>query len=436
MKFILRLPIFILITLFINQSEAREIQPKWQSNKEDWPTFQARHCRWERGIPCKTIPEDQGKPPPRSAEENAIEIASGMLMGPIQKPRGFKVTWGAKPGIKAAVRPRINITSKPSPRLSTHSERVPLLPPSPKPKPKALGRLQRVNGKVGYLLGDTDPPILGEEPKAKRIRLEDFNTSRSSTESELNTSTDTRVINRTESINNSDIEDAIDEIKNIYEDKTFENSELDIREEIENYNYSSACEKVSFREYYALRHYKESGYLEINKALRTGEISSDVKIEIDEVYSALNRNSDINIALRDNGEIISEEQSTVSQLYRGEVRDRDDFFSKIVANSIIEIDSFFSTTSDEEIITEFNTEELDDDQINVTYTIKYQHGRTNSTDLTKILGDSENERVFLPKSRFLIVRVEISADGKSVEVKMFAISPENTYSTLYTPAAS
>ncbi|WP_145574746.1 hypothetical protein [Yersinia alsatica] len=425
---------FSLTILIINDIDARPIEPKRRVG-QDWKEFQHQHCKWRVGHECKKVPENEGKLPPRTSEEIALEVGTGILtMGPTPQPKGFKVGIGAKP----AVKPQIG-APKPSLRFSTTSERSPLLPPSPKPKPKVSGKLQRVNGKVGYLLGDTDPPTLGQEPQAKRIKLEDFNTGRSSTESELNTSTDIRVINRTESINNSDIEDAIDEIKNTYEDKTFENSELDIREEIENYNSSSACEKVSFREYYALRNYKESGYLEINKALRTGEISSDLKIEIDEVYNALNKNSDINIALRENGEIISEEESTVSQLYRGEVRNRDEFFAQIVANSVIEIDSFFSTTSDEEVIVEFNTDSLSDEQINVTYTIKYQQGRTNSTDLTKILDDTENERVFLPKSRFLIVRVEKSADGKSVEVKMFAISPENTSSTsstLYTPAAS
>lgn len=431
----------LLTLLFLNTANSREAQPIWQSNKESWSTYQSRHCKWEQGVPCKKVPKDQGKIPPKSAEEIALEVSTGVLtMGPTPQPRGFKVgigkpgSSGTRPGI-STTRPRVEV-SKPSPRINPNSERTPLLPPSPKPKSKVSGRLQRVNGKIGYLLGDTDPPILDAGPSAKRIKLENFNTNGNSTESESTINADTRLINRTESIDADDIEDIIDEIKSLYDEKTLENNELDISEEIENYNSSSACEKVSFREYYALRNYKENGYLEINKAMRTGEISNEVKIEIAEVYSALNQNSDISISLRDNGEIISERASTVSKLYRGEVRNRDEFFSQVVAESVIEIDSFFSTTSDEEVIVEFNTDDLTDEQINVIYTIKYQHGRTNSTDITRILGDTEEERVFLPKSRFLIVSVKKSDDGESVKVRMFAISPENTSSALYTPAAS
>ncbi|OWF81335.1 hypothetical protein B4903_07665 [Yersinia frederiksenii] len=102
-------------------------------------------------------------------------------MGPTPQPRGFKVGIGAKSGISGA-KPRVAV-SKPSPRVSTSSERAPLLPPSPKPKPKVSGRLQRINGKVGILLGDSNPPTLGGEPSAKRVKLDLLdNHSSSSTE--------------------------------------------------------------------------------------------------------------------------------------------------------------------------------------------------------------------------------------------------------------
>ncbi|WP_145576516.1 hypothetical protein [Yersinia alsatica] len=417
----------LLTLLFINTANSREAQPIWQSNKEDWPAFQARHCKWERGIPCKTIPEDQGKPPPRTAEENAIEIASGMLMGPMQKPRGFKVTWGAKPSIKPTVRPRINITSRPSPRLSPSSERAPLLSPSPKPKPKISGRLQRINGKVGILLGDSNPPTMGGETSAKRVKLELLDSHSSSSTEVYDVEGDIAIeknkIDRIETIKQDEVASIKEEIKSIYSQQTLDNSELDINDEIEHYNSTLAHEKITFREYFAIRNYQEGRFVEINNAMRGGSSNDELNVEITEVQTALDNHSDINISIREDGYIISEEESTVDEVYRGEVRDRAEFLEQVTENETIKIDSFLSTTADEEMISQFNSDDLEDGQVNVSYTIRYYLGRTTSTDVSDILDESGNERIFLPRSRFLVTHVE-EVDTSTFKVNLLALCDE------------
>ncbi|WP_128821829.1 hypothetical protein [Yersinia entomophaga] len=91
MKLTITFSTLLFTTLALNISHGREAQPRWQSNKESWSNFQSRHCKWERGVPCKTVPKDQGKAPPKTDEEIAFEISLGVLsMGPTPQPEGLK----------------------------------------------------------------------------------------------------------------------------------------------------------------------------------------------------------------------------------------------------------------------------------------------------------------------------------------------------------
>lgn len=440
MSSIIKLLTMLLTLLFFNTANSREAQPIWQSNKESWSTYQSRHCKWEQGVPCKNVPKDQGKTPPKSAEEIALEVGTGILtMGPTPQPRGFKVGIGAKSGISGA-KPRVAV-SKPSPRVSTSSERAPLLPPSPKPKPKpkpkVSGRLQRINGKVGILLGDSNPPTLGGEPSAKRVKLDLLdNHSSSSTEAydvEGDIAIEKNKIDRIKTIKQDEVASIKEEIESIYSKRTLDNSELDIDDEIQRYNSTSAHEKINFREYFAIRNYQEGRFVEINNAMRNGSASDDLEVETSEFYTALDNHSDINISLREDGHIISEEESSIAEVYRGEVRERAEFLSAVVPEESIQIDSFFSTTADEDLIAQFNSDDLADGQINVRYTIKYYIGRTNSTDLGEILDDAIDERIFLPKSRFLVIDVEESAEDSTFMVNMLTLADEPPPSSPFQP---
>lgn len=155
--------------------------------------------------------------------------------------------------------------------------------------------------------------------------------------------------------------------------------------------------------------------------MRTGNITPELQIEISEVYNALDRNSDMNITLRESDNAPPPEESNVSILYQGETRNRAEFLAKIKPDTTIDIEPFFSTTSDEEVINDFKTDDLQEGQINVSYMIKYHEGLTNSTDISEILGDAEQERIFLPHSRFNIDKVTEVDNGETVEVEMTAL---------------
>ncbi|OWF88607.1 hypothetical protein B4914_06535 [Yersinia entomophaga] len=215
-----------------------------------------------------------------------------------------------------------------------------------------------------------------------------------------------------------------EELEVIYGKTKLDECNLNIDDEIQRYNSNFSHEKINFREYFAIRNFQEDRFVAINNALRNGTTNDGLETEITEVYTALDNHSDINVSLRESGYIISEEESSVSEVYRGEVRDRAEFLSKVIPEETIQIDTFLSTTADEELIDQFNSQELEEGKINVRYTIKYFLERTNSTDISELLDEPGEERIFLPKSRFLVTNIEESADGSSFKVDMLALTDE------------
>ncbi|MDA5543109.1 hypothetical protein PGS62_03990 [Yersinia rochesterensis] len=422
--------IIIYTVISIKIVHSRLVEPKYQSNKESFSQYQARHCQWESRHSCKTVPEDQGKSPLKTGGEVALEIGLGILSGgPTPQPKGFKFR---VPGVKLTAA-KISPPKVPrTPSIQGSGENIPLLTGSH--KPKTSGMLERVNGKVGYLLGDTRPPTLGDEPIGAESSGSSspwlINTDLPFTEEEIAlgeeigaaAATELHIITRVESIDESNFDMVKEEIESIYSKKTLDRNQLDIEEEINSYNRIPLNDEVSFREYYALRNYKEIGYVGMNKAMRTGDVTPDVEIEINEFYRTLDKFSDINIAAREQGHIATDENSTISQVFRGEIRNRAEFLAKIKPGKKIEVDAFFSTTSNEKVIMDFNSNDLSGDDANIRYTIKYQHGRTNSTNISRILNELEEERIFLPRSRFYIVEVIEEDDGETIEVRMFAIA--------------
>ncbi|CNH58386.1 ADP-ribosyltransferase exoenzyme [Yersinia thracica] len=416
--------ILIYIVISIKIVHSRPVEPKYQSNKESFSQYQARHCKWENRMACKEVPEDQGKTPPLTSEDIALDVGLGILTGgPTPQPKGFKFSVGKLP-----VKPTAKVPT--TPKLSTTTERTPLLPAMA--KPKAKGVVRRVNGKVGYLLGDPNAPKLGEEPPIKRARVDSSDLDSSSSDisdtssiKESDAEDDNiqqpekskfTIIHRRSPIQESEIEIAIEEIKSIYSEEFWHDTQLDIKDEISGYNKLRTNKEISFQDYFALRDYTEDGYARINNSIRSKNIMPDIKIEIDQLTNALMRHSDINISLKNRSfrNLTTEITDTV---YRGEVRNQAEFETQIIEEEIYNNDSFFSTTSDEEYITNFNTEDLNDGEVNVRYTIHYPKGLTYSTDVSALLDNSEETRIFLPDSRFLVTKIEVIGDG-TIAVEM------------------
>ncbi|EKN6179244.1 hypothetical protein DVQ78_22015, partial [Yersinia enterocolitica] len=186
-----------LIILFIHDTHARPIEPKRRVG-QDWKEFQHQHCKWRMGHTCKEVPEDEGKLPARTDEETALEVGLGLLLGgPTPQPRGFKFSIGKlpiKPTTKAPSPTRISTATKPS----ANTEKTALL--SVSSKPKAKGILKRINGSIGYLLGDPNAPSFSGEPQIKRLNID-------TSESNVDSDSGSYYEYDTSSMKESDIED-------------------------------------------------------------------------------------------------------------------------------------------------------------------------------------------------------------------------------------
>ncbi|ELI8294106.1 TPA: ADP-ribosyltransferase [Yersinia enterocolitica] len=413
--------ISILTFISIKTSHSREAEPKHHFNKESFSQYQARHCKWETGYTCKDVPKDQGMPPPRTSEEIALEVGLGLLAGgPTPQPKGFKFSIGKLP-IKTTA--KVPATPKPG----TITERTPLL--STTAKPKAKGTIRRVNGKIGYLLGDPEAPQLGEEPPIKRVRVvesesesESSSIKESGAEESSSQKSETSkftVIHRRAIIQESEVATAIEEMESIYGKEFWLDTQLDINDEIEGYNQLSNHEKISFQDYFALRDYSEDGYVRINNAMRSKSLSRKIQIEIEQLNNALKRHSDINISLR-NRSFKNLNIDNTDIVYRGEVRNRAEFEAEIEEEEIYNNETFFSTTSDEDDITDFITDNLKEGEVNVRYTIHYPKGMTYSADVSALLENNEGTRIFIPHSVFLVTEIKV-IDNETVEVEMRAL---------------
>ncbi|EMU5278023.1 ADP-ribosyltransferase [Yersinia enterocolitica] len=424
-----------LIILFINDTHARPIEPKRRVG-QDWKEFQHQHCKWRMGHTCKEVHEDEGKLPTRTDEETALEVGLGLLLGgPTPQPRGFKFSIGKlpiKPTTKAPSPTRIST----APKLSANTEKTALL--SVSSKPKAKGILKRINGSIGYLLGDPDAPSFSGEPQIKRLNID---TSESNVDSdsdsyyEYDTSSMKEsdieddnyqqsekskftVIHRRNPIQESEIEVVIKEMESIYSEEFWHETNLDIHDEIEKYNILSTNKSISFQDYFAFRDYTEAGYVRVNNAVRSNNITPEVKIEIEQLTNALNRHSDINISLRNRSfKYLSAENTDV--VYRGEVRNKVDFETQIIEEETYSNESFFSTTETKEYAMSFNMDNLEDGEVNILYTIHYPKGMTYSTDISALLENNEETRIFLPHNIFLITEIK-TIDNETIEVEMRA----------------
>ncbi|HEI6845851.1 TPA: hypothetical protein SJ485_000913 [Yersinia enterocolitica] len=424
-----------LIILFINDTHARPIEPKRRVG-QDWKEFQHQHCKWRMEHTCKEVPEDEGKLPARTDEETALEVGLSLLLGgPTPQPRGFKFSIGKlpiKPTTKAPSPTRIST----APKLSANTEKTALL--SVNSKPKAKGILKRINGSIGYLLGDPNAPSFSGEPQIKRLNID---TSESNVDSdsgsyyeydtssmkESNIEDDNyqqseksklTVIHRRSPIQESEIEVVIKEMESIYSEDFWHETNLDIHDEIEKYNILSTNKNISFQDYFAFRDYTEAGYVRVNNAIRSNNITPEVKIEIEQLTNALKSHSDMNTSLK-NRSLKNLSYDNIDIVYRGEVRNKVDFETQIIEEETYSNESFFSTTETKEYAMSFNMDNLEDGEVNILYTIHYPKGMTYSTDISALLENNEETRIFLPHNIFLITEIK-TIDNETIEVEMRA----------------
>lgn len=207
-------------------------------------------------------------------------------------------------------------------------------------------------------------------------------------------------------------------MESIYSEDFWHETNLDIHDEIEKYNILSTNKNISFQDYFAFRDYTEAGYVRVNNAMRSNNITPEVKIEIEQLTNALNRHSDINISLRNRSfKYLSAENTDV--VYRGEVRNKVDFETQIIEEETYSNESFFSTTETKEYAMSFNMDNLEDGEVNILYTIHYPKGMTYSTDISALLENNEETRIFLPHNIFLITEIK-TIDNETIEVEMRA----------------
>lgn len=137
------------------------------------------------------------------------------------------------------------------------------------------------------------------------------------------------VIHRRSPIQESEIEVVIKEMESIYSEEFWHETNLDIHDEIEKYNILSTNKNISFQDYFAFRDYTEAGYVRVNNAIRSNNITPEIKIEIEQLTNALKSHSDMNTSLK-NRSLKNLSYDDIDIVYRGEVRNRAEFEAEIV----------------------------------------------------------------------------------------------------------
>lgn len=152
-----------------------------------------------------------------------------------------------------------------------------------------------------------------------------------------------------------------EEIKQIYGQDILDKIPLEINEETKNYN-RSAWEKISFESWFAIRNYKEEGYVRINSVLRSGAaITGDDLIETEQLTNALR-------AISSARDITNEPTDKI--LYRGEIRNLVEIHASFEAGETFINKSFLSTSFDKDVISNFTSNQLETGDVNVEYQIE------------------------------------------------------------------
>ncbi|CNI82605.1 MULTISPECIES: ADP-ribosyltransferase [Yersinia] len=208
----------------------------------------------------------------------------------------------------------------------------------------------------------------------------------------------------------SEISDALNELTSIYSEDFLQNvTQLDIHDEIKNFNQLSAYRKVNFIDWFAFRDFKEDGYVRINNFLRESQgEQQNVRSNVFQMKLSLMHLT-----------MLQAMQPTVQQtLFRGEVRS---LFSTSnwTEGSIFSTKSFMSSSQDEDVAWSFCGDKttLDNDSINVLFEI-YNDNPYSGADISSVLRDGEDEFLFLPETDFIITDRTYDAEEKTLKIEM------------------
>ncbi|HJD56331.1 MAG TPA: hypothetical protein LFW21_06990 [Rickettsia endosymbiont of Pyrocoelia pectoralis] len=175
---------------------------------------------------------------------------------------------------------------------------------------------------------------------------------------------------------------------------------IDLEGYVDAYNEAELdeCHNINFREFFALKDFKETGYMRLYDETR----------ESYEMQRAFLRVTKYQYEM-DLG------QTEVRTLWRGETREKSEV-NIFYPNKEYFTERFMSTTSDQSIIGNFMSDQLKPNQTNVEYEIKVDSVLVGA-NISAILNDLEEEIVILPYTKFEITDIKFDDDKLCVSMK-------------------
>lgn len=217
------------------------------------------------------------------------------------------------------------------------------------------------------------------------------------------------------------IEQGILRSQEIYSDSFLDKIELNIADEVKNYNLAQGYNIASFATWLAIQNYKKSGYIRANSMLpTTPDESHDHLVEEKRLINALKHLSVIEA--RDN-------ECIYEILYYGEIRKQttlDIFYD----NKFFISKFFMSTFEDKNIAESFLSDKLTAEHINVMYKII----RTTSfagANISNLLNDEKDEVTFPPETKFIIINIENKKNIMNIHMMTDDINKEIWTSELF-----
>lgn len=204
-------------------------------------------------------------------------------------------------------------------------------------------------------------------------------------------------------------------IRKNYSDGFLDECKLDIRDEVSLYNKQRAYDSIDFMSWFAIRDYKEDGYVHINRFLQ-GLQNPDTKLGFEDLSNRCKKLTQaINSLsiLQDSNDFFSE-----GILFRAETCYKKDMqHINLEQGEIFERPTFISTSEEKETTFEFCCckKDLKESQINIYYTIS----RTSllvGANISALVNDQEAEVLFPPKTKFIIQ--DVTRNEKSIHIKL------------------
>lgn len=214
------------------------------------------------------------------------------------------------------------------------------------------------------------------------------------------------------------IEQGIRIIRENYSDSFLNECNLCIDDEVSFYNEQRAYDHIDFKSWFAIRDYKEGGYLHINRFLRklpdptTSLESKEILNRSEKLLQAINSLSVVQEAKESNGSFPGSVSFRAETCYREDIQ-----HMSLEKETIFERPTFISTSEEKEGTLDFclYEENLEKDQINIYYTI-FRTSLLLGANISALVNDREAEVLFPPKTKFIIQ--DVKKNEKSIHLKL------------------